>query len=128
MYIDSRLEFSNKQALAAAGASTNVIDLGAPVRKIGPGQPMWVVIQTGAVPAADVTVNIETAAAASFASAAAIGSVTIPASTPVGRRFVIGFPYTNQRFLRLNYGAAVTASAWLTDQEPQSWESYPAQV
>lgn len=128
MYIDSRLEFSSKQVLAAAGASTNVIDLGAPVRKIGPGQPMWVVVQTDAATTDAVTVDIETAAAVSFASAAKIGSVTIPASTPAGRRFVVGFPYTNQRFLRLGYGAAVTASAWLTDQEPQSWEPYPAQV
>lgn len=128
MYIDSSLEFSVKQALSAAGASTNVIDLGTPARNIGPGQPMWVIVQTDAAVAADVTVDIETAAAVGFGAATKIASVTVPASTPTGRRFVVGFPYTNQRFLRLNYGAAITATAWLTDQEPQSWDSLPAQT
>ncbi|NHC63181.1 Bbp16 family capsid cement protein [Paenalcaligenes suwonensis] len=127
MYIDSRLELSTKQVVAAAGPSTNAIDVGEP-RKLGPGQPMYVVVQTDAVVAADVTVAVQTADAAGFAGAADIASVLIPANTPAGARFVIGFPYTSKRFLRLNYDAAITASAWLTSQEPQSWESYPAQV
>lgn len=127
MYIDSRLEFSAKQVLAAAGASANVIDVGKS-RNLGPGQPMYVVIQTDATVAADVTVTVQTADASNFAGASAIASVLIPANTPAGARFVIGFPYTNKRYLRLNYDAAITASAWLTSQEPQSWESYPAQV
>ncbi len=128
MYIDSRLELSVKQVVAAAGPSTNVIDVGSSPRHIGPGQPMYVVVQTDAVVAADVTVTVQTADAASFSGAVAIASVLIPANTPAGARFVIGFPYSNKRYLRLNYAAAITASAWLTSQEPQSWESYPAQV
>lgn len=128
MYIDSRLELSVKQVVAAASPSTNVIDVGSAPRHIGPGQPMYVVVQTDAVVAADVTVTVQTADAASFSGVVAIASVLIPANTPAGARFVIGFPYSNKRYLRLNYSAAVTASAWLTSQEPQSWESYPAQV
>lgn len=128
MYIDSRLELSVKQVVAAAGPSTNVIDVGSSPRHIGPGQPMYVVVQTDAVVAADVTVTVQTADAAGFAGAVAIASVLIPANTSAGARFVIGFPYSNKRYLRLNYDAAITASAWLTSQEPRSWESYPAQV
>jgi len=66
MYIDSRLELSVKQAVAAAGPSTNVIDVGSSPRHIGPGQPMYVVVQTDAVVAADVTVTVQTADAAGF--------------------------------------------------------------
>ncbi len=128
MYIDSRLEFSNKQVVAAAGPSTNVVDLGTSARKIGPGRAMWVVVQVDAVPAAAVTATIQTSAAEGFGTPSAIGSVTIPQDSPVGTRFVIGFPYTNQRYLRMNYSAAGTLSAWLTDQEPQSWEAYRAQT
>ncbi|MCP1404429.1 Bbp16 family capsid cement protein [Achromobacter insolitus] len=128
MYIDSRLEFSNKQVVAAAGPSTNVVDLGTPARKIGPGRAMWVVVQVDAIPAAAVTATIQTSEAEGFGTSSNIGSVTIPQDTPVGTRFVIGFPYTNQRYLRMNYSAAGTLSAWLTDQEPQSWEAYPAQT
>lgn len=129
MYIDSRLEFSNKQVLSVAGASTNVVDVGPePVRKIGPGQAMYVIVQADAPPAAAVTVTVQTSAAENFASPTAIATVVIPQDAPVGSRFVIGFPYTNARYIRLNYSAAVTASAWLTSQEPQSWEAYPAQT
>ncbi|CAM4093321.1 hypothetical protein BOTU111921_11415 [Bordetella tumbae] len=128
MYIDSRLEFSVKQVVAAAGPSTNVVDLGAPVRKIGPGRTMWVVVQVDAVPAAAITASIQTSAAEGFGTSSTIGSVVIPQDAPIGTRLVIGFPYTNQRYLRMNYSAAGTLSAWLTDQEPQSWEPYPAQV
>lgn len=127
MYIDSRLELSNKQELTVAGPSTNVIDVGEP-RKLGPGQPMYVVLQTDDVVAADVTVTVQTASAEDFTGSEDIASVLVPAATAAGQRFVIGFPYSNKRYLRLNYSAAITATAWLTSQEPQSWEAYPAQT
>ncbi len=124
MIIDSRLEFSVNQVLAAAGNSTNVIDLSSD-RDIGPGQPMYVVLTVGATVAADATVTLQTSNAEAFGSPVALGSFTVPASTPAGAKFVLGMPYTNQRYLRLAYGAAITASAFLTSQEPASWQAYP---
>lgn len=42
MYVDSQLLFSDAQAVTAAAASTNSIDLGA-VRDIGTGEPLYIV-------------------------------------------------------------------------------------
>jgi hypothetical protein len=129
MYIDSRLEFSVSQALSAAGASANVIDVGdEQLRKIGPGEPLWVIVQPEAAVAAAVTVSVQTSDTETFTAVTTLATVNVPAATPAGARFVLGFPYNNQRFIRLDYSAAITASAWLTSQEPQSWEPYPAQT
>lgn len=133
MIIDSRLEFSVKQALTATAVSTNVIDLSSD-RDIGPGRTMWVVVQVDV--ALDKTTGDETYAVALQTSSAVgsgyadIASVSMPAGTVAGTRFVIGVPYSNQRYLGLNYtlGGTTptgTVSAWLTDQEPASWQAYP---
>ncbi|OAE72602.1 hypothetical protein A7J71_11320 [Achromobacter insolitus] len=127
MLIDSRLEFSVNQVLAAAGNSTNVVDLSSD-RDIGPGQPMYIVVTVGATVAADTTVTLQTSAAEAFGSPVALGSIAIPTGTPAGAKFVLGMPYTNQRYLRLAYSAAITASAFLTSQEPASWQAYPGVV
>lgn len=126
MILDSRLEFSIKQAVAAAGPSTNVVDLSSD-RDIGPGRAMYIVITTGAAVAADVEVSLETSNTVG-SGYTAIGTITVPTGVPIGSRFVLGMPYANQRYLRLNYSAAGTFSAWLTDQEPASWQAYPAAV
>lgn len=42
MYVDAQLLFSDAQAVTAAAASTNYIDLGA-VRDIGTGEPLYLV-------------------------------------------------------------------------------------
>ncbi len=134
MYIDSLLEFSDAQALTATGASTNVVDLGSD-RDIGVGCPLWVVITLGA--AADGTTGDETYTVAlqtddnsSFSSATDIASVSIPRGSAAGSQFVIGVPYANERYLRLNYTLggttpSVTVSAHLTGQLPRKWQAYP---
>ena len=123
MIIDSRLEFSVKQVLAATGASTNVIELSTD-RDIGPGRTMWVVITADASPAAAVTVSLETSNTEG-SGYAKVASVTVPQAAAIGSRYVLGVPYENQRYLRLDYSAAGTFSAFLTDQEPASWKAYP---
>jgi len=133
--LDSLLQFSDAQALAATGASTNVIDLGSD-RDIGPGRPMWVVVAVNV--AADHTtgdetykVDLQTADDAAFGTPKVIASLSpAAADLAAGARFVIGMPFANQRYLRLNYTLAgtspsVTLTAWLTDQEPASWQAYP---
>jgi len=127
MFIDSRLEFSDQQVVTGTNvASTHAIDTQA--RTIGPGSPLFVVVQLAADASAAVTVLVQTAAADSFTSVSTIGSVSIPANAKAGTRFVLGFPYANERFIRLRYSAAGTFSAWLTGEPPAAWQAYPAVV
>ncbi len=128
MILDSRLEFSSKQSVSATAVSTNVIDL-TDKRDIGPGRTMWVVLQV------DTTIAGTGASAALQTSDTEgsaytdIATVSITAAD-AGTRFVIGVPYSNKRYLRMNYtidtGSAGAVSAWLTDQEPASWKPYKA--
>lgn len=43
MILDAQLQFSDSQAITAAAASTNYVDLGA-VRDIGTGEPLYIVV------------------------------------------------------------------------------------
>lgn len=133
MILDSRLEFSVAQALTATAVSTNVVDLSSD-RNIGPGRSMWVVVQVDE--ALDDAEGNETYSVALQTSNtegsgyADIATVSLPRGSAAGTRFVIGMPYANDRYLRLNYTLggttpAGTVSAWLTDQEPASWQAYP---
>jgi hypothetical protein len=134
MYIDSRLEFSDAQALTATAASTNLVDLGAD-RNIGPGRALWVVLSID-VAADDTTgdetyvADLETDSTSAFSSATVIATRAIARGTAAGAKFIIGFPFANERWLRLNYTLggttpSVTLSAWLTDQDPESWAALP---
>ena len=134
MIIDSRLEFSDAQAVTATAAATNIVAL-TQARDIGQGSPMWVICQLDV--AADAgnsdetySVGLETDDNASFSSAAVISTFTFTRGDAVGTRKVIGMPYGNERYVRLNYtvggtSPSMTVSAWLTDQEPESWVSFP---
>lgn len=137
MWIDSRLEFSDAQALTTTAASTNSIDLSSD-RDVGPGRPMWVVISVD-VAADDTTgdetyvVDLQTDDNSAFSSATSIAQITIARGTVAGTKFVIGWPYANEQHVRLNYTLGgttptVTLSAWVTDQEPESWAAQPDAV
>jgi hypothetical protein len=134
MYIDSLLEFSDAQAVTSSAASANVIDLSSD-KNIGPGTPLYVVLTVdtaiaGTSPTVDA--DIQTDTVENFASPTVIGSfeqITDSNGTQ-GAQFVLGFPFTNQRYLRLNYTAGGTVSAGavsahLTDQQPPAWEALP---
>lgn len=125
MYIDSLLEFSCAQALWASGASTNVIDLGSD-RDIGPGRPLWVVVafKADAVAAGTYQIDLQTDYNVGFKSPKVIASLS-PASPKAGQRVVIGMPFGNERYLRLNYTLGgtdpfMTVDAFLTDQDPST--------
>ncbi len=135
MLIDSRLEFSDGQALTASAASTNIVDLGQD-RDIGPGRTLYLVLTVDV--AADGTtgnetyaVALETDSAADFSSATVLVSRTIAAADlAAGSQHVIPVTLTNERYLRVNYALggttpSVTLNAWLTDQEPQAWRALP---
>lgn len=134
MILDKRLEFSDAQALTATAVSTNVIDLTSD-RDIGVGETIWTLIQLDV--AADDTdadetyvVTLETDDNAAFTSATVIDTITITRGDVAGTRYYSSVPLANERFLRLNYTLggttpAVTASAWLSNQEPKKWVSQP---
>lgn len=133
MLIDSRLEFSDGQALTATAVSNNVVDLGLD-RDIGPGVPMFVII-TVQVAADDANANetyeaaLQTDDNVSFSSASELASVTIPRGAAIGDVFVIAVPPTNERYLRLNYTLggttpSVTLNASLSNQLPKAWRAY----
>lgn len=134
MILDSRLEFADGQVLTATGESTNVINLEDVPRDIGPGRPVYVVISvedasagTGEVTAA---IELQTSEDEAFTAPVVLATMVIPDAT-ANKIFVIGFPYENLQFLRLNAtldgtDPTITFSAWLTDQEPVSWKAYRA--
>lgn len=132
MYIDSLLEFSRAQALSASGASQNIIDLGSD-RDIGPGRPLWIVVSVAvaAVGTGTYQIDLETDDNAGFSSPTKIASVTpAAAALTAGQRLVLGMPFANERYLRLNYTLGgttpgVTLNAFLTDQDPTAWQAYP---
>ena len=132
MYIDSLLEFSRAQVLSGSAPSQNVIDLGSD-RDIGPGRPLWIVIAlaSDAVATGTYKFALETDDNVGFGSPTEIASVSpAVASLKAGRRLVLGMPFENERYLRLNNtlggtSPGVTINAFLTDQDPASWQAYP---
>lgn len=135
MIIDRLLEFSDAQALTATAASTNVIDLGSDA-EIGPGRPLWVVITIdveldGTTPTFQAA--LQTDDNDSFSSPTVIAESEQFSALAAGDKIVIGVPYSNERYLRLNYTLGgttptVSVSAHLTDQEPGFWKAYPDAV
>jgi hypothetical protein len=129
--MDRRLQVSALQALTGTVPSTDVIDLGAQLRLIGPGDPLWWIIaaRTG-LNGGTIDITVQTDDNSGFASPATV--VAHPqlaaAAFVTGARFVIPMFFSNERFLRLNYvlGAnTATVDAWLTNQDPTLWIAQP---
>lgn len=107
MIMDAELKFSDAQAVTAAAASTNIVDLGA-VRNIGDGEELFIVVQVHTT-LGDGGSNTSTTVAlqgdssdsfspdgtvdiASFPQAAAAGTVRIyrlsPGAAPLQYRYI----------------------------------------
>ncbi|GAL57163.1 hypothetical protein EV102420_06_00370 [Pseudescherichia vulneris NBRC 102420] len=111
MITDKLLMLSEKQAVTASAASTDVIDLGpidGTVRDIGVGEPLeWFVsadTTATAAGAATVNVNLQTSADNStWVTLASSGDLALSALT-AGKRIVSQkVPQGVLRYLRLNY-------------------------
>ncbi|VFS64153.1 Uncharacterised protein [Kluyvera cryocrescens] len=111
MILDKLLMFSEKQAVTATAASTDVIDLGpidGTVRDIGVGEPLEWFVTTDATAtaagAATVNVNLQTSADNStWVTLASSGDLALSALT-AGKRIVSQkVPQGVLRYLRLNY-------------------------
>ena len=116
MILDSQLQFSDAQALTATAVSTNVLDMGAPLRKLGVDTGLVVLITVDV--AADFTTEDETYSfalqmdtTAAFGSATEVASRTIlAADLTAGSQHVIPIPshIWVEQFLRLNTTLAGT--------------------
>lgn len=99
MYVDALTLFSDAQAITAAAASTNYMDLGA-VRDIGTGQPLYLVVSC------DVAM---TDSGSDSTLAVAIEGDSTTTFTPDATETVITFPATSAagtvKFARLNPGS-----------------------
>jgi hypothetical protein len=134
MLIDKRSEFSVAQALTATAASTSFVDLGED-RDIGVGQPLFWITELPALAkgsASDETyvAELQTDDNTSFSSPTTILTQTITRLAAAGSVFVQGFPYANERYLRVNYTLGGTLPSVTVNsriqREPPKFQSYPA--
>lgn len=142
MWIDKRSEFVAGQALTAGTTTplTNSIDFGGDYDQ-GPGaaEAYWVlgvdVADTGGT-TSTYDFALETADDAAFTTnKKTIASLNVPHLTPIGKQYTIGFPWANQRYVRVmpavvngNGTAAITVSSFLTKEKPPAWQAYPQKL
>lgn len=113
MILDKQLELSSAQAVTAAAASTNYIDLGV-ARDIGITDDLYLVIvcNTTTVSAGSTTCTfkLQSDDNTSFSSAIdrAVSAAIAKATLVAGYQLIIKIPPgTNERYLRLYYDVAV---------------------
>lgn len=119
MFVDSKLEFSDAQAVTSTAISTNVIDLGDDntLQDIGAGEPMYLVVltQTAATDVssdATLTVSLESDSTANLATSATVhyttGALAFAAFSPAGTVLAaVRLPIGNyERYLGMRYTVA----------------------
>lgn len=114
MIMDAQLLYSDAQALAATGVSTNVIDHSQD-RDLGIGEPMAVVVSSdAALTGTNGQVQLQSDSVVGFGSAVVVAqsAVYTPATLPLGTRIALALPpdKSMNRFSRLNY--VLTAATW----------------
>lgn len=111
MILDKLLMFSEKQAVTASAASTDVIYLG-PIdgtrRDIGVGYPLefWATVDTTATAAGAATLNVQLQTSPDNSAWTTIydsGALALAALTAGKRLFSAKVPAGVQRYLRVNY-------------------------
>lgn len=111
MFFDAYNQFSDAQAVTAAAASDNVLDLGA-VRDIGTGEPLYLVVvvdvaMTDTGSNSTLTVAIEGDSTTSFTPDGTQDQFTIPAVSAAGAVFYSrldpGAAPLQFRYIRLKY-------------------------
>lgn len=113
MYVDATLRFSNAQAITAAAASTDSIDLGA-VRDLGTGEPLYIVCvctvaMTDASSDSTLAVSLEGDSTSTFTPDGSDTLFTFPAVSAAGTvRYARFDPAmaSNFRYLQLRYTPA----------------------
>lgn len=114
MYVDAQNLFSDAQAVTAAAASTNLIDLGATRREIGTGQDVYCVVScdiamTDGSSDSTLAVVLQSDDASTFGSATDRQTIgTFPATSAAGTRFIVKVQpeILTERYIRLYYTPA----------------------
>lgn len=125
MYLDAHNLFSDAQAVTAAAASTNLIDLGVANQNLGVGEVLYCVSQvdvtmTDGSSDSTLAVALEQDTAAAFSSTTAIQTIgTHPAVSVAGTRVVskIAPDVITEQFIRIYYTPAngnLSAGAFTT--------------
>lgn len=134
MILDNNLQFSTNQTLTATAASTDTIDLKQD-RDLGIGEPMYVIVNIGAVSGTSPTlaIAIQTDDNSAFSSPATL--LTAPTLSPpvANSQQVLMFPRGNERHLRLNYtvggtSPSIAVNAYLSAVPPPGWQAYPGAI
>ena len=109
MFLDAQLLFSDAQAITAAAASTNIVDLGS-ARDIGLGENLYVgvtvdVAFTDAGSDSTLTVALQGDSTDTFTPDSTVTLFTIPALAAIGDSFFarISPAVANLRYIRLYY-------------------------
>lgn len=110
MILDAQLKFSDAQAVTAAAASTNLVDLSA-VREIGNGRPLHIRLNvdtalTDSGSDSTVSVALQTDDNESFSSATSAATMfTVAAAAAAGTEYFYKIPDSLpfERYIRLYY-------------------------
>lgn len=141
-------EFSDAQAITAAAASTNIIDMATTRQQVGVGVPIYLCVRTNTAPtdAGDsLSIELQNDSVSNFASprvwmvlcgaAGAELTVTDARLATAGAWIYRGvLPYEcSERYTRLYYNnttsnGTLTLDAWLSVQPPQSDIGQNAQI
>lgn len=114
MILDGQLTFSDAQAVTAAAASTNSVDLGA-VRDIGTGEPLYVVVtvdvaMTDSGSDSSLAVALEGDSTTTFTPDGTDALFTIPAVAAAGNTYIArlspGMNALQYRYIQLKYTPA----------------------
>ena len=126
MFVDSKLEFSDAQALTATAVSTNVIPVSG---NIGPGEPMAIAVTVNVaadIASANETYQFVLQTATDAAFTMPVNLITTEAfdgSTLLeGTTFMVPLGSNNLAFLRMNYVLGGTTPSITVDAhlQPQS--------
>lgn len=129
MILDAQTTFSDFQALAATGASTNLYDA-SKVRQLGVGEALALVVTLDV--AADgvdgnetYTAQLQTDTTAAFGAPVAIGPIiTIPRGSVAGSKFVVLLPPDSswKQFIRVIYTLGGTTPSVTLTAEIVKWD------
>ena len=114
MILDKELIFADKQSIAAAGASTNIVDQGAAGDSY---DALWLVVNVTTATTGTLGFDLETDDNSDFSSATKLLSIAAANRAATGNIFKGRLPKGCERYLRVLWTGSVTAgnmTAFLT--------------
>lgn len=114
MILDKELIFADKQSIAAAGASTNVVDQGAAGDSYN---ALWLIVNVTTATTGTLGFDLETDDNSDFTSATKLLSIAAANRTATGNIFKGRLPKGCERYLRVLWTGTVSAgnmTAFLT--------------